>query len=354
MKVCSQCGTANNDSAKFCKGCGNNVEAAQPVAQPVQPVSQAQPMAQPMQQPVHMAQPVFANSQPAQQYASQPAQPQPTQPMQPVSQHQAQPMFVQQNPQMAHPTQPTQPAQPMMQQAPAMQGAPHYTQPTNQLNSEQMMNFFHWLISAIKKPSQQYHVSSLYAVLVFVISALVSAIQTYCTVQSGANVFNSFTNAGANFLSSMLERSISAPRVSVPISVFIAAFFAAMISVYMTFVVALIGAKMFGDPMSASQLHVQFAQKMVPIVTIQICAALLGILTLSTPSVFLQIFAGFLTLLLPFSFVSHAECTRKMDREWLWVIYVLVAAIILIIVFLVTMGIVTSAISSAMYGALLH
>lgn len=321
MKVCSQCGTANNDSAKFCKGCGNNVEAAQPVAQPVQPVSQAQPMAQPMQ------------------------------PMQPVSQQPAQPMFVQQNPQMTHPT---QPAQPMMQQAPAMQGAPHYTQPTNQINSEQMVDFFHWLISAIKKPSQQYHVSSLYAVLVFVISALVSAIQTYFTVQSGVNIFNSFTDAGANFLSSMSERSISAPRVSVPISVFIAAFFAAMISVYMTFVVALIGAKMFGDPMSASQLHVQFAQKMVPIVTIQICAALLGILTLSTPSVFLQIFAGFLTMLLPFSFVSHAECTRKIDREWLWVIYVLVAAIILIIVFCVTMGIVTSAISSAIYGALLH
>lgn len=296
------------------------VEAAQPVAQPVQPVSQAQPM-------------------------------QPMQPMQPVSQQPAQPMFVQQNPQMTHPT---QPAQPMMQQAPAMQGAPHYTQPTNQINSEQMVDFFHWLISAIKKPSQQYHVSSLYAVLVFVISALVSAIQTYFMVQSGVNIFNSFTDAGANFLSSMSERSISAPRVSVPISVFIAAFFAAMISVYMTFVVALIGAKMFGDPMSASQLHVQFAQKMVPIVTIQICAALLGILTLSTPSVFLQIFAGFLTMLLPFSFVSHAECTRKIDREWLWVIYVLVAAIILIIVFFVTMGIVTSAISSAIYGALLH
>lgn len=251
-------------------------------------------------------------------------------------------------------THPTQPAQPMMQQAPAMQGAPHYTQPMNQINSEQMVDFFHWLISAIKKPSQQYHVSSLYAVLVFVISALVSAIQTYFTVQSGANIFNSFTKVGTNLLSSMSERSISAPRVSVPISVFIAAFFAAMISVYMTFVVALIGAKMFGDPMSASQLHVQFAQKMVPIVTIQICAALLGILTLSTPSVFLQIFAGFLTMLLPFSFVSHAECTRKIDREWLWVIYVLVAAIILIIVFCVTMGIVTSAISSAIYGALLH
>lgn len=298
-----------------------------------------------------MAQPMFANSQPAQQFASQPAQPQPTQPMQPAYQQPAQPMFVQQNPQMTHPT---QPAQPMMQQAPAMQGAPHYTQPTNQINSEQMVDFFHWLISAIKKPSQQYHVSSLYAVLVFVISALVSAIQTYFTVQSGVNIFNSFTDAGANFLSSMSERSISAPRVSVPISVFIAAFFAAMISVYMTFVVALIGAKMFGDPMSASQLHVQFAQKMVPIVTIQICAALLGILTLSTPSVFLQIFAGFLTMLLPFSFVSHAECTRKIDREWLWVIYVLVAAIILIIVFFVTMGIVTSAISSAIYGALLH
>lgn len=323
MKVCSQCNSENNDIAKFCKNCGNNIEAVQPMYAQPQPV-QPQPV-----QP----QPVY--TQPAQPMHTQPVQPQPvyTQPVQP------QPAY----------TQPTQP----MQQQPA-QGAPHFTQAANQINTEQVMHFFRWLVSAIKHPSHKYRVSSLYAVLVFVISALVSAIQTYCTVQSGANFFNSFTNAGANFLSSMLERSISAPRVSVPISVFIAAFFAAMISVYMTFVVALIGAKMFGDSMSASQLHVQFAQKMVPIVTIQICAALLGILTLSTPSVFLQIFAGFLTLLLPFSFVSHAECTRKMDREWLWVIYVLVAAIILIIVFCVTMGIVTSAISSAMYGALLH
>ena len=325
MKVCSQCNSENNDIAKFCKNCGNNIEAVQPMYAQPQPV-QPQP-AQP--------QPVY----------TQPAQPMHTQPVQP------QPMYAQPQPVQPQPayTQPTQP----MQQQPA-QGAPHFTQAANQINTEQVMHFFRWLVSAIKHPSHKYRVSSLYAVLVFVISALMSAIQTYSTVQSGANFFNSFTNAGANFLSSMLERSISAPRVSVPISVFIAAFFAAMISVYMTFVVALIGAKMFGDPMPASQLHVQFAQKMVPIVTIQICAAVLGILTLSTPSVFLQIFAGFLTLLLPFSFVSHADCTRKMDREWLWVIYVLVAAIILIIVFFVTMGIVTSAISSAMYGALLH
>ena len=288
MKVCSQCGATNNDTARFCKGCGNNLDVVQPVAQP---------------------------------------------------------------------SQPTQPSQPVASNTPGAQGAssvPSYSSVTNQINTEQVMNFFRWLISAIKKPSQQYHVSSLYAVLVFVISALLSSIQTYCTVRSGANMFNSFTNAGANLVSSFLNQRISAPQVQVPISVFFAAFFAAIISVYMTFVVALIGAKMFGDPMPVGQLHVQFAQKMVPIIAIQVCAALLGILTLSAPSTLLQVFAIILTLLLPLSFVSHAECTRKIDREWLWVIFVLVAVVILLIVFSITMGIVTNAISSAMYGSLLH
>lgn len=281
MKVCSQCGATNNDTARFCKGCGNNLDVAQQ-------------------------------------------------------------------------TQQTQPAQPLASNTPGAQGAPSYSSVANQINTEQVMHFFRWLISAIKKPSQQYHVSSLYAVLVFVISALMSSIQTYCTVRSGANMFNSFTNAGANLVSLFLNQRISAPQVQVPISVFFAAFFAAIISVYMTFVVALIGAKMFGDPMTVGQLHVQFAQKMVPIIAIQVCAALLGILTLSAPSTLLQVFAIILTLLLPFSFVSHAECTRKIDREWLWVIFVLVAVVILLIVFSITMGIVTNAISSAMYGSLLH
>ena len=326
MKVCSQCGATNNDTARFCKGCGNNLDVVQPVAQPSQPSQPTQPVAQPAPQFTQPTQPVQPVAQPATQF---------TQPMQP--------------------TQPTtQFTQPLASSTPGTSSTPGYSSVTNQINADQVMNFFRWLISAIKKPSQQYHVSSLYAVLVFVISALLSSIQMYCTVLSGANMVNSFTNTGANLVSSFLNQRISAPQVQVPISVFFAAFFAAIISVYMTFVVALIGAKMFGDPMPVGQLHVQFAQKMVPIIVIQICAALLGILTLSVPSTLLQVFAIILTLLLPFSFVSHAECTRKIDREWLWVIFVLVAVVILLIVFAMSMGIFTNAVSSAIRGSLFH
>ncbi len=63
MKVCSQCNSENNDIAKFCKNCGNNIEAAQPMYAQPQPV-QPQPV-----QP----QPVY----------TQPAQPMHTQPVQP-------------------------------------------------------------------------------------------------------------------------------------------------------------------------------------------------------------------------------------------------------------------------------
>lgn len=316
MKVCSQCGTENNDIAKFCKGCGNNIEAAQPV-QSVQPQQSA------YAQPAQSTQPV----QPTQSYA---------QPVQSVPQ--TQPVY----------------AQPVQPQQPVQQGVPQFNQPANQVNADQMMHFFRWLVSAIKHPSQKYHVSSLYAVLVFVLSAFVSGIQTYCSVQSGANMFNSLSNVGTNLLASAFNTSLRAPQVSVPISVFFAAFVAALISAYMTFVVALIGAKMFGDPMPAAQLHVQFGQKMVPIVAIQICAALSGILTLTGFSVLLQIFATILTILLPFSFVSHAECTRKMDREWLWVIYVLVAIVVLLITLAVTMGIVGSALASVTYHSIFN
>lgn len=99
--------------------------------------------------------------------------------------------------------------------------------------------------------------------------------------------------------------------------------------------------------MTAGELHVQFAQKMVPVIAIQAVAALLGILTLGGLSVVIQIFAMILMLLLPFSFVSHADCTRKMDREWLWVIFVLVAILMLLITYAVSAGIVGTAVASA-------
>ena len=72
MAFCPNCGSANNDGARFCSGCGGPLPAAQPQAL-VQP--------QPVQAPVQPVQPQPAYQQPIQQ----PIQPQPVyqQPIQP-------------------------------------------------------------------------------------------------------------------------------------------------------------------------------------------------------------------------------------------------------------------------------
>lgn len=69
MKVCSQCNSENNDIAKFCKNCGNNIEAVQPMyaqPQPVQPQPVYTQPAQPMHTQPVQPQPMYVQPQPVQ------------------------------------------------------------------------------------------------------------------------------------------------------------------------------------------------------------------------------------------------------------------------------------------------
>ena len=93
MAICPNCGALNNDSSKFCIGCGAPLPAAQPAAQPAQPAPQASveipnpqnqywqqpaaapaPVQQPEAIPIVPAQPVYAQpiTQPVQNRANRP------------------------------------------------------------------------------------------------------------------------------------------------------------------------------------------------------------------------------------------------------------------------------------------
>ena len=252
------------------------------------------------------------------------------------------------NPMPGRPGQPMpgrpMPGQPMMHPMPGHPMPGQFGHPANQLHQGQEINFFVWVMNVLKQPSRQYNVSTLYAGCVFAVSALLSGIQSYLTAHYGVTALSSLISSGGNFGTSFAQSASFASGMP-PISVFIAQLVSSILFTYITFAVAIMGAKMFGDEIPIPILHMQFAHKMIPIVAIQICAVLLSVVTLAVPSIFVQSFASILLLLLPFSFVSHSRYTRKMDRGWMWIIFVFTVVVIFVILYVMTAGIVGSMMS---------
>ena len=387
MKVCAQCGTQNIDTAKFCKGCGNKFEAAQQA--PVQPApAQPAPVQHAPAQPAP-AQP--APAQPAVQHAPQfarPSMPQPGMPQQGAPQQGAPNM---QRPGYPYAQQgmPAQPGMPGMQNRSNTPGVSHYSQISNQLNAEQMMNFFRWLVTALKNPSQKYRVSNLYAALIALISGLLFGLQGYLSSMSIVNSLISQVVSAVNSLSTSSGGPSIPMTPGVPFTVFLYKFIIGVLTVYAVYAVALLGMKMFGDEVSPAQLHVLFAQKLVPLVGLQIVAtvlalippsrtALIGLndamknsmsgnsqgaginldsvdaslfihnpsLALQIPSIALQALYLVLLILVPVSFLATARYKGKLDREWMWVIFILVGVIAIFIVSAIDKSFMTSAWSS--------
>ena len=378
VKVCAQCGTQNIDTAKFCKGCGNKFEAAQQA--PVQPApAQPAPVQHAPAQPAP-AQP--APAQPAVQHAPQFARP--SMPQQGAPQ-QGMPNMQRPGYPYAQQGMPAQPGMPGMQNRPNTPGVSHYSQVSNQLNAEQMMNFFRWLVTALKNPSQKYRVSNLYAALIALVSGLLFGLQGYLYSMSTVNAVISqvFSAVGSSSTSSIPMTP------GVPFTVFLYKFIIGVLTVYAVYAVALLGMKMFGDEISPAQLHVLFAQKLVPLVGLQIVATVLALippsrtaligwgdavknslsgnsqamsitpdsvdaslfihnpsLALQIPSVALQALYLVLLILVPVSFLATARYKGKLDREWMWVIFVLVGVIAIFIVSAIDKSFMTSAWSS--------
>lgn len=205
----------------------------------------------------------------------------------------------------------------------------------------QNINFFVWVMDVLKHPSHQYNVSTLYTVCVFFVSALLSGIQSYLTANYGVSALSSLISSAGNFGASF-SQSASLASGMPPISVFFAQLVSSILFTYITFAVAIMGTRMFGDEIPIPILHLQFAHKIIPIIAIQICAVLLSVVTLAVPSIFVQSFVLVLLLLLPFSVVSHSRYTRKMDRGWMWIIFVFTVVVIFVILYVMTAGIVGS------------
>lgn len=372
MKVCAQCGTQNIDTAKFCKGCGNKFETVQPA--PVQPAPVQPTPVQPAPVQSVPVQHAPAQPVPVQQVHVQPTPAQPA-PVQPIAQHA--PQFA--RPSMPQQGMPAQPGMPGMQNRPNTPGVSHYSQISNQLNAEQMMNFFRWLVTALKNPSQRYRVSNIYAVLISVISGLLFGFQAYFSSLS-------FYNASNSTALELVSKFAGQQTPGVPFTLFFYKFVIGMITVYAVYGVALLGMKMFGEEVSPAQLHVLFAQKLVPLLGLQIVSVILTFIApsipvmnyfkgkvegsdslvasiiysnsdisllmnnpsavLQVPSMSLHTLYLVLLMLIPVSFMATAHYKGKLDREWMWVIFILIGIVAIFIVAAINTAMVNSLVPS--------
>lgn len=287
MKICPGCGIDNPTEARFCRSCG-------------QPFAEDAPAAQAPSFPAPG--PIAAD--PTAQYRPQPEVPSYAPAPQPVP-----------------PTRPAQPSQ----------------------ASVEAQAFGHWLLDSLKTPSKVFRTQVWWSFAVTVVTALIMSLITYTwTAKTYSGV------AGlANQLSSVLGSSYrvsSAPSATV----WLKAWVAFLVLLYVAVVIAFIGRKLFGDPISFLTLHDQFVQRLLPFAILDLVILLLSLIGVIGVSALLFTL-GFLIVLivLPGAIIATGENHRKLDSYWLWLIAIVIAVVMLLLGLMLAVSIGGSAVRDA-------
>ncbi|GGI13856.1 membrane protein [Galliscardovia ingluviei] len=384
MKNCSQCGAENPATAKFCRKCGhpftetvaNNDMMATPVQDTPAPVEQSIGV-QSVQEsifpnvsadeqtqadtdeaaPVNAAAPGIEladqNTQVEQDTATEMFQQVPQQPM-----HTGQlpdPQFADMPQAYAGssmPAQPVQSAQPMMtqpmpampnqgmpmanQQAPAqpMQGMPMQGQPAAQ-NSE-FINLFKWMWQSFLRPSHQANTQVWWPIVSFAITSFVMGLTTYMWQVRAVSAANSFSRGLFNMMGS--GYSGYAPSMNAPISGLFKGWILSFILLYAVVLIAFIGYRILGDATPFASVQTKAAQRLMPANAFLLAALLFGLVGggLTGLSVLLYVCTVIMFIAAPGVLVAQAQCTRKADRTWLWIVTCIIGGIIVFILLMIT------------------
>lgn len=417
MKNCSQCGAENPETAKFCRKCGHpfaETVANNVVSGPVEstPTSADRPLEeQSVQESIFPSVPADEHAQadtdeaaPAStlasdttvaDYSAQAEQDAATEMFQQVSQ---QPMQTGQlpNPQFADmpqayagsamPGQPVPTAQPMMtqpmptmpnqgmpnqgmpmanQQAPAqpmqgmpmqgmpMQGMPMQGQPAAQ-NSE-FTNLFKWMWQSFLRPSHHAVTQVWWPIVSFAITSFVMGLTTYMWQVRAVSAANSFSRGLFNMMSS--GYSSYAPSMNAPISGLFKGWILSFILLYAVVLIAFIGYRILGDATPFASVQTKAAQRLMPANAFLLAALLFGLVGggLTGLSVLLYVCTVIMFIAAPGVLVAQAQCTRKADRTWLWIVTCIIGGIIVFILLMITAasGIMSAADSaSSLFGSL--
>ena len=320
------------------------------------------------QQPMHTGQlpdPQFADMPQAYAGSSmtaqpvQSAQPMMTQPM-PAMPNQAMPNQAMPNQGMPNQAMPNQGMPMANQQAPAqpmqgmpMQGMPMQGMPAAQ-NSE-FTNLFKWMWQSFLRPSHQANTQVWWPIVSFAITSFVMGLTTYMWQVRAVSAANSFSRGLFNMMGS--GYSGYAPSMNAPISGLFKGWILSFILLYAVVLIAFIGYRILGDATPFASVQTKAAQRLMPANAFLLAALLFGLVGggLTGLSVLLYVCTVIMFIAAPGVLVAQAQCTRKADRTWLWIVTCIIGGIIVFILLMITAASgIMSAVDSAssMFGSL--
>ncbi|KAB8292636.1 zinc ribbon domain-containing protein [Bifidobacterium avesanii] len=346
MKICSGCGIDNPAEAKFCRSCGQPFPEDAPAAQTPAPAVSApepEPAVDAPASPYVPPQPEVPSYQPAPQPVQQVPQAQPVPPVQPEPQaaygYAPAPDYGQPQGYATGPIPTPGPAAPGAAPQPAPPAQP--TQPSQA--GVEAQAFGRWLLDSLKAPSKVFKTQVWWSFVVTVVTALIMSLITYTWTAKAYSGVNSWTNQLSAALGGSY-RSSAAPSATV----WLKAWLAFLILLYVAVVIAFIGRKLFGDPISFLALHDQFAQRLLPFVVLDLAALLLSLVgAIAVAALLFSLGFMVVLLVLPGAIIATGENHRKLDSYWLWLIAIVIAVVVLLLGLMLAGSIGGSAVSDA-------
>ncbi len=189
-----------------------------------------------------------------------------------------------------------------------------------------------WMWTSFKRPSQKTNAASWWPVVTIALNALFVAIAVF-SFESRA--YNGTVGRASGLANSFLGALGSSASISetLPITEFFKALFTFFAIFYVIIGLTFAGIAMLGDKQRPFRVfHVEIAQKLMPLMAVNILIALSGLMGSVVLSTFLILIEFSYLLIIPPTLIGESHSTRHLDKTWMWIFATFLIGLALIII----------------------
>ena len=185
-------------------------------------------------------------------------------------------------------------------------------------------DFFAWLVSALKRPSNPYVTRVWWSFLVMAVTSVLPAFQLIITTNKAFDAYiSSYRSSGYRVV------GYSPTRPDIPPSVFFKFWLLFAVMLYTAVLLAFIDRKLFGDPITFLQMHDAMVQRYFPATIALMFAFLLSLLGAGKFSLIVLLVVLLFVIAVPSVVVSQSENRRAADGFLLWCAFFVITLIAL-------------------------
>lgn len=197
-------------------------------------------------------------------------------------------------------------------------------------------DFFAWLVSALKRPSNPYATRVWWSFLVMAVTSVLPAFQLIITTNKAFDAYiSSYRSSGYRVV------GYSPTRPDIPPSVFFKFWLLFAVMLYTAVLLAFIGRKLFGDPITFLQMHDAMVQRYFPATIALMFAFLLSLLGAGKFSLIVLLVVLLFVIAVPSVVVSQSENKRAIDSFLLWCVFFVISLAVIAIVSVIMRSVMT-------------